>query len=98
MPASEKTVALRTLRHIPSVGASIAEDLWNLGVHSISDLAGRDPQDLYDRLCARTGTRVDRCMLYVFRCAVYFASTPNPDPDLLQWWRWKDTRDDRASA
>ena len=98
MPASEKSTALSTLHHIPSVGASIAEDLWNLGVHSIADLAGRDPQDLYDQLCVRTGMRVDRCVLYVFRCAVYFASTPNPDPNLLQWWRWKDPCDERASA
>lgn len=98
MPANEKTAALRMLRHIPSVGASIAEDLWNLGIRSVEELAGRDPQALYDQICAQTGTHVDRCMLYVFRCAVYFASTPHPDPDLLKWWRWKDSCDERASA
>jgi hypothetical protein len=31
-------------------------------------------------------------MLYVFRCAVYYASTRDPDPRLLQWWNWKDPR------
>lgn len=98
MPMNEKAASLRMLRHIPSVGASIAEDLWNLGVRSIEELAGRDPQELYNQLCAQAGVRVDRCMLYVFRCAVYSASTPNPDPDLLQWWRWKDSCDERASA
>lgn len=98
MPANEKSATLHALRLVPSVGASIAEDLWNLGIRSISDLAGRDPQALYDQLCAQVGAHVDRCMLYVFRCAVYFASTPDPDPDLLQWWRWKDARDERVSA
>ncbi|MGH2514107.1 MAG: helix-hairpin-helix domain-containing protein, partial [Ktedonobacterales bacterium] len=53
MAASEKVTVVSTLRHIPSVGASIAEDLWNIGVRSLADLAGRDPQDLYDRLCTQ---------------------------------------------
>ena len=29
-------------------------------------------------------------MLYTFRCAVYYASTPRPKPALLKWWNWKD--------
>jgi hypothetical protein len=38
------------------------------------------------------GAHVDRCALYVFRCAVYFASEAKPDPELLKWWNWKDAR------
>ncbi|MBC8473125.1 MAG: pathogenicity locus, partial [Planctomycetes bacterium] len=30
------------------------------------------------------------CMLYVLRCAVYYASNTEHDPDLLKWWNWKD--------
>ena len=26
----------------------------------------------------------------VYRCAVYFASTEDPDPEKLKWWNWKD--------
>jgi hypothetical protein len=33
--------------------------------------------------------RQDPCVLYVFRCAVYFARTADPEPDLLKWWAWK---------
>jgi len=29
-------------------------------------------------------------VLYTFRCAVYYAKTPGPDPRLLLWWNWKD--------
>jgi hypothetical protein len=29
-------------------------------------------------------------MLYVMRCAIYFASESKPDPELLKWWNWKD--------
>jgi hypothetical protein len=36
------------------------------------------------------GQHVDRCVLYVFRCAVYFASESKHDPELLKWWNWKD--------
>jgi hypothetical protein len=35
-------------------------------------------------------------MLYVFRCAVYFATEEFHDPELLKWWTWKD-RDDKTS-
>ncbi len=47
-----KQVLLRELRQIPGVGKSIAEDLWGLGLRSVSDLKNQDPEDLYLRLCA----------------------------------------------
>lgn len=78
------------LRTIPGVGKQIAEDLRGLGIQAVDDLKGEDPEALYVRLCEQTGTRVDRCMLYVFRCAVYFASNQQHHPDLLKWWSWKD--------
>lgn len=79
----------RQLRQIPGVGPAVAGDLWDLGFRAVADLRGQDPEAMYERLCALQGTRVDRCMLYVFRCAVYYASTPEPDPELLKWWSWK---------
>jgi hypothetical protein len=87
---NDKQAVLREFRQVPGVGKSIAEDLWDLGLRSISDLQNRDPEDLYLRLCALQGTHVDRCMLYVFRCAVYYASNDIHDPELLKWWNWKD--------
>ena len=86
----DKPTALRELRQIPGVGKAIAEDLWELGIRSIQDLRGRDPEELYFALCAQQGTQVDRCMLYVFRCAVYYASHEAHNPELLKWWSWKD--------
>ena len=87
-----KRAALRDFRRIPGVGASIAEDLWGLGMRSVDDLRGGDPQALYDRMCEIQGMHIDRCMLYVLRCAVYFASEYPHDPDKLLWWNWKDSR------
>jgi len=77
------------LRVIPGVGASTEQDLLNLGIRRVSDLRGRDPEELYLRLSSLQGYQ-DRCVLYVFRCAVYFAETERPDPELCKWWSWKD--------
>lgn len=78
------------LLSIPGVGSSISADLHKLGVKKVSDLKQSDPEDLYNRLCISEGTQIDRCVLYVFRCAVYYASNDKHDPDLLKWWNWKD--------
>jgi len=90
MSAPVKQAVLRQLRKIPGVGKTIAQDLYDLGFRSPEDLRGRDPEELYILLCAQKGMKVDRCMLYVFRCAVYYASNEKHDLELLKWWNWKD--------
>jgi len=74
---------------IPGIGPSLARDLRELGVRGLADLKGRDPERLYERLNRIRGVRQDPCVLYAFRCAVYFARTPRPKPELLKWWNWK---------
>lgn len=83
-------VQLRELQQIPGVGPSIARDLLGIGITSVEDLKGQDPEKLYDISNRAAGVVQDRCLLYVFRCAVYFASTTKPIPEKLQWWYWKD--------
>ncbi len=84
--------AMRDLQRVPGVGPSIADDLWRLGVREVSQLRGADAEALYGRFCSLAGGPVDRCLLYVFRCAVYYAETPEAerDPERLKWWSWKD--------
>jgi len=82
--------ALKDLQRIPGVGPSIAADLLGLGIHSVEALRGQDPGQLYHRLSQQAGRPVDRCVLYVFRCAVYFAENTVHDPERLKWWHWKD--------
>ncbi len=86
------------LRSIPGVGPSIAGDLRELGIRRVEDLKGRDPERLYARSNLLRGEVQDRCLLYVFRCAVYFATARRPDPELLKWWNWKDTAPGPAGA
>jgi hypothetical protein len=75
---------------IPYVGPAIAADFKNIGINRIEDLKGKNPTELYERICMYQGLQVDRCVLYVCRSAVYFAENPDPDPEKVKWWNWKD--------
>ena len=86
--SSEHALAIGDLRRIPGVGISIAEDFYVQGFRRVDELKGCDPQALYDRQCEIQACHVDRCWLYVARCAVYFAESA--DPEKLKWWNWKD--------
>jgi len=78
------------LETIPGVGPRIARVMEALGIRQVSDLAGRDPEELYLQECLMKGYQEDRCALYVWRTAVYYAEHPDPAPEKLKWWYWKD--------
>ena len=84
---------LKEMQTIPGIGPSISRDLADLGYISVSSLRGEDPELMYQRLCELRGGHIDRCVLYVFRCAVYFADNTTHNPELLKWWNWKDGPD-----
>lgn len=86
-----KEESIKDLRQIPGVGVSIANDLWNINIKSVAELKGKDPSAIYNLSNKYAGAVQDRCLLYVFRCAVYFAETPPEKRDLekLKWWNWK---------
>lgn len=88
-----RSSTLKTLQVIPGIGPRMAQDLMDLGYVEPSDLKGQDPEMMYRRLLEIRGKPIDRCVLYVFRCAVYFASHQRHDPELLRWWNWKDRSD-----
>ena len=94
---TQKDKAIKSLRQIPGVGISIANDFFNIGIHSVDELKNRNPEELFDLSNQYAGTVQDRCLLYVFRCAVYYASTDPLDRevDKLLWWNWK--KDDDCS-
>lgn len=88
--AVSRQTSLMELRTIPGVGPKIAENLWKIGVRSVADLRGRDPEAVYAALVEREDRPVDRCALYVLRCAIYYASHKKHDPEKLKWWNWRD--------
>jgi hypothetical protein len=94
----DKSGIIKELTSIPGVGKSIANDLWNIGILKVSDLKNKDPEILYDLSNRYCGAVQDRCLLYVFRCAVYFAETPENEQEneKLKWWNWKDIKSNPA--
>jgi hypothetical protein len=90
MDRQKDKAILKGFQQIPGVGKSIAQDLYNLGYRSIDELKGQNPEEMYENHCQQQGKIIDRCVLYVFREAVYFAENEKHDPELLKWWNWKD--------
>ena len=84
------SMSLIELQTIPGVGKKIAQYLLNIGIGSVSDLKGKNPERLYAHSNRYSGVMQDRCLLYVFRCAVYYAEHIKHDPEKLKWWNWKD--------
>lgn len=78
------------LKKIPGIGKDMERHLTALGYDTIASLRGADPEEMYERECRQSGVQLDRCVLYVYRCAVYFAETGYPDPEKCKWWNWKD--------
>lgn len=83
-------MVLDELQTIPGVGKSIAKNLRDIGIRSIKDLKGKNPEKLYDKSNKFTDIVQDRCLLYTFRCAVYYANHKKHDSQKLKWWNWKD--------
>ena len=73
------------LQEIPGVGKNIEQDLINIGIREISDLKGKKPEELYLQDCLYKGFQEDKCQLYVFRLAVYFAEHETHEAEKLKW-------------
>ena len=78
------------LYKIPGFGPASVRDLNQLGIHSLFQLIALNPEELYLKLEEKRGVHIDRCVLYGFREAVYFARGGN-EPEKLKWWSWKDS-------
>jgi len=88
----DKQESLKALQQIPGVGKAVANDLWRMGIRAVGDLKGKNAEELYVLHNDERGEVQDICMLYTFRCAIYFANTVNKvrDPEKLKWWNWMD--------
>ncbi len=82
------------LEEIPNVGPSIAEDLRLVGVSRPQDLIGRDPYQMYEELCCKTGERHDPCVIDVFISAVRFMEGEPKRP----WWAYTPERKHRLAG
>ncbi|MGI8429128.1 MAG: helix-hairpin-helix domain-containing protein [Solirubrobacteraceae bacterium] len=82
------------LTSIPNVGPAVARKLQRLGITRPDELRGRDPDELFERLCALDGRRHDLCLLDTFVAAVSFADGGPARP----WWQFSRERKERSRA
>ncbi len=78
------------LLKIPYVGKNTKQDLLALGITCVEDLKGKNPELLYLQDCSLKGYQEDRCQLYVFRMAIYYAEHSKCESEKLKWWYWKE--------
>lgn len=76
------------LEALPNIGRAIAKDFRLIGIDHPKQLVGKDPFELYRRLCEKTGTRHDRCVIDVFMAVVDFMEGGAPRP----WWEFTGER------
>lgn len=88
----------RQLRDLGSIGPAMLRDFEQLGITSVAQLAHQQPRELYDRLCALTGTRQDPCVEDTFTCAVAQAKDPFLPEEQRQWWYWSRVRKNAVTA
>ena len=82
----------RRLQDLVSIGPAMIRDLELLRVCSVSQLAQKNPRQMYRDLCRLTGQRQDICCLDVFTAAVAQAKNPRLPVEQCQWWYWSRKR------
>jgi hypothetical protein len=92
-----KDMETRRLKDLRSIGKAMVEDFKLLGITEVSQLVGKDPQKLYDKLCRVTGVRHDPCVLDTFVAAVAQAENPKLPKEKCDWWYWSKIRKAKTS-
>ncbi len=87
-PAKVVRAEVKQLTDLPNIGKACAADLRLLGLDRPEQLLDRNPYELYQTLCDKTGQRHDSCMLDVFISITRFMAGEDPKP----WWFYTDER------
>ena len=82
------------LRALPNVGSAMARMLTRLGIGRAADLRGRDPEQLFLRLCEIDARRHDPCVLDTLAAVVDHANGAPARP----WWLYSRQRKARAAV
>ena len=81
-----KTVS--RLVELPNIGNAMANDLQLIGIDHPKKLIGKEPFELYKKLCMVSGKKHDPCVIDVFMSVVHFMEGGDP----LPWWSFTDER------
>ncbi|MBD0327721.1 MAG: mitomycin resistance protein [Pyrinomonadaceae bacterium] len=91
---TKREEAMAQLQQIPNVGPKMAGKLLKLGVTSLEDAVGKDPDEMYHELCAIDAKRYDPCVRDVFAAVVSHADGGPAKP----WWEFTPERKAREKA
>ena len=86
--------AVARLQRIPNVGPKMASALIRLGVSSLEDAAGKDPDEMHHELCALDAKRHDPCVRDIFAAVVSYAEGGPARP----WWEFTPERKARDAV
>ena len=81
------------LVELPNIGKAMANALQSIGIDHPKKLIGKDPFELFEALCAKTGKRSDPCVIDVFMSVIHFMEGGEPFP----WWSFTGQRKERVS-
>ncbi|MEO6920737.1 MAG: helix-hairpin-helix domain-containing protein [Collimonas sp.] len=88
MPKYLERDAIARLEDLPNIGKAGAADLRCIGIQQPAQLIGKSPLQMYEALCAETGTRHDPCVIDVFMSVVRYMEGAEP----LPWWSYTAER------
>jgi len=77
---SKKVEAIKRLRSLRNIGIVTAEKLYSIGIKTPEQIIKSNPERLYEKLKAKRGEKLDRCVLYQIRGA----KLDKP------WWKCKN--------
>lgn len=75
------------LMRIPRMDAVVARSLINIGINEIFELQGRAPEILFEEARIKNPALPEE-RIRLFRMAVYYAETENPEPRMLHPDQW----------
>ncbi|WP_415447944.1 DUF4332 domain-containing protein [Bifidobacterium aquikefiri] len=91
LPQGTRMKTMTDVTRIPGIGKKMAQHLALAGYPSVESLKMQDPDEVYAKDCLAQGFQVDRCALYSYRLACYFADHNGQLPEgKPNWWDWKD--------
>lgn len=88
MTKAQRIEEAQRFEDIPNVGPRVARSLKVLGFTHPRELVGCDGFELYERLCTKTKTRHDPCLLDTFLSVADFAAGAPARP----WWHYTRER------
>lgn len=85
---------IKNLQEIPNVGKAMEKNFNIIGINSPGQLIGKDPYNMYSKLCNVTNQKHDPCVIDVFISAVRYMEGGPPK----KWWEFTEERKSKLGA